>query len=210
MTISAAAQAAARRVQEAADTRLRSVQRRQQAGVEQRLPALLRRPMAPDDPVLWMELDLTALYTDQPGRLDEREHGRASTAITAAAQMWAFTKARHQPTRTDTPTAFGTTLAGITAARPNAHDELTRALNTDTLHMLLPRLRSLLRDIDRLDFALLAHDLYLWQLPGGPRHVGQQWVAHYTRARAARTPRTSNSRTASADPTAHPAPESTH
>ncbi|MFI8932531.1 type I-E CRISPR-associated protein Cse2/CasB [Streptomyces sp. NPDC053474] len=176
-------------------TRLTSLQGRLAHGRDRHVPAQLIRSTPPDDPSLWLLLDLTGLH---PAGADLAEHAyrRAATAVTAAAQLWARTDLTHQRTTAQRPTVLGQALASAVAARPGGEDDLARLLRAHTLPEALRYLLVLLHHAApaRLDFALLARDLYTWQTQDGPRRVGQLWVHAYTTAKA-RTTSTNNSAT---------------
>ncbi|RLU82585.1 hypothetical protein CTZ27_30165 [Streptomyces griseocarneus] len=194
MTISEGAVAAvADRVRATTHTVLFGLQGRLAHGRDRHLPALLSRNMPPDDPGLWLALDLTGLHPASGSDLDHAAYTRAATAVTAAAQLWARSDVTHRPTAADRPTHLGAVLARVlTAGRANDRD-IARLLRAHTLDEALPHLRPLIsharKDSLALDYGLLARDLYLWQTPGGPHRVGQHWAQALTRAkaRAART-----------------------
>lgn len=156
--------------------------------------ARLSRRTAPDDPELWVSLDLTGLHRAE--NLDEDTRIRAATAVTAAAQLWAMTDLPHRATTAQRPTGLGAVLAPVIAARRADERDIARLLRAHTLDEALPHLRPLLvyahREGLALDFGLLARDLYTWQTPGGPHRVGQIWTLALagSKARAARAART--------------------
>ncbi|MFD6465350.1 type I-E CRISPR-associated protein Cse2/CasB [Streptomyces goshikiensis] len=187
------AETVARNVQATAHELLTRLQGLLAHGRGRDVKARLSRRTAPDNPELWVALDLTGIHGAEG--IDEDTHIRAATAVTAAAQLWATTDLPHRATTTPRPTGLGALLAPVIAARRADEQDVARLLRAHTLNDALPHLRPLLVHAHReglaLDFGLLARDLYTWQTPGGPHRVGQIWALSLTstRARAARAAR---------------------
>ncbi|MFB7836109.1 type I-E CRISPR-associated protein Cse2/CasB [Streptomyces sp. NPDC056056] len=162
--------------------------------------ARLSRHMPPDDPELWLALDLAGLYPVVGPAPSEVTQTRAASAVTAAAQLWAMSDLPHRTTTAQRPTSIGAVLAQVIAARRADAADVARLLRSHTLGEALPHLRPLLIHARRqslaLDFGLLARDLYTWQVPGGPHRVGQIW-AHTLANTQARAAHAARSRTAS-------------
>lgn len=179
-------------VRDVTDRLLNGLQARLSQGIGRGEKARLTRNDPPDDPGLWLSLSLEDLHGSTGPGLNDQEYIEAATAVTAAAQLWARTGIPHARSTAQHTTLLGHVTARIARERPTAEDDLARALRSHTLNELLPRLRQLLRDAPRLDYARLAADLYTWQQPDGPHHTTQQWATAYTRAknRAHRTPTT--------------------
>ncbi|MCX4681567.1 type I-E CRISPR-associated protein Cse2/CasB [Streptomyces sp. NBC_01433] len=182
----------AAQVQTVANTVLASLQSRLPHGVDRHLPAALRRNTPPDDPALWLTLDLSSLHPHGDG-LDAPTYVRAATATTAAAQLWARTGIVHRKSSADRHNSLGALAARLARTRPATERDFARILRSHTLDEVLPRLRSLLHqgrnETLSLDYALLACDFYALQSPGGSLTVGQRWAHAFTQAKA-RTRRT--------------------
>ncbi|MFC8016635.1 type I-E CRISPR-associated protein Cse2/CasB [[Kitasatospora] papulosa] len=177
-------------VRDVTDQLLTGLQARLARGVDRGEKARLSRNELPGDPGLWLSLRLEDLHGSTGPGLSEEDYVAGATAVTAAAQMWARTEIPHVRSTAQRVTTLGHVVARIVLDRPAAEDDLARVLRCHSLDELLPRLRPLLRDAARLDFARLAADLYTWQQPDGPHRTAQQWATAYARAknRAHRTP----------------------
>ncbi|MET8605694.1 type I-E CRISPR-associated protein Cse2/CasB [Streptomyces rubiginosohelvolus] len=177
------------RVRSVAHTLLNSTQGRWAPPVNRQT---LRRGLPPDEPALWMALDLYRLHPDD-GALDAPTFTRAATAVTAAAQLWARSGITHRATSPDRDTTLGTALARISRTSPGAEQRFTRLLQAHTLDEVRAGLRPLLHlppaDF-RLDVSVLAADFYTLQSPAGSRAVRQSWARAFaeTKARSRRTP----------------------
>ncbi|MCQ1577191.1 type I-E CRISPR-associated protein Cse2/CasB [Streptomyces parvus] len=180
----------AQAVRDVTDRLLTGLEARLSRGIDRGEKARLSRNDPPGDPGLWLSLNLEDLHGSTGPGLSEQDYAAAATAVTAAAQLWARTDIPHARSTAQRTTVLGHVVARIVRDRPAAEDDLARALRCHTLDELLPRLRPLLRDATRLDFSLLAADLYTWQQPDGPHHTTQQWATAYARAKnyAHRTP----------------------
>ncbi|MBQ0888614.1 type I-E CRISPR-associated protein Cse2/CasB [Streptomyces sp. RM72] len=177
-------------VRDVTDRLLTGLQARLARAIDRGEKAMLSRNDPPGDPGLWLSLRLEDLHGSTGPGLSEQDYVAAATAVTAAAQLWARTDIPHARSTAQRVTLLGHVVARIARDRPAAEDDLARALRCHTLDELLPRLRPLLRDATRLDFAQLAADLYTWQQPDGPHRTTQQWATAYARAknRAHRAP----------------------
>ncbi len=184
----------AQAVRDVTDRLLTSLEARLSRGIDRGEKAMLSRNDPPGDPGLWLSLRLEDLHGSTGPGLSEKDYLAAATAVTAAAQLWARTGVPHVRSTAQRVTVLGNIVAHLAQGRPAAEDDLARALRCHTLDELLPRLRPLLRDAARLDFSLLAADLYTWQQPDGPHRTTQQWATAYARAknlaRRAPAPRT--------------------
>jgi CRISPR system Cascade subunit CasB len=140
-------------------------------------------------PDLWDLVDVEPLHTvrgDRP-QLSEGEVDRASEALHVACTLWAQHQqgrgvGMHELHRPERPRGLGSAVRRLMA--PGEIDEpvrtrLVRAGNAAGLPNLAFRLRdivTLLRREDiRLDYAVLAGQLYQWQWPGGPDRVRTAW-----------------------------------
>ncbi|MFG3429568.1 type I-E CRISPR-associated protein Cse2/CasB [Streptomyces californicus] len=154
--------------------------------------AALRRDLPPDEPGLWMALDLYRLHPDG-APLDAPTFARAATAVAAAAQLWARAGITHRATSPDRDTTLGAALARISRFVPGAEEGFTRLLKSSTLDEVRAGLRPLLHRAPadfRLDVSALAADFYVLQSPAGSRAVRQRWAHGFTEtlARSRRTP----------------------
>ncbi|MFI1189305.1 type I-E CRISPR-associated protein Cse2/CasB [Streptomyces californicus] len=152
----------------------------------------LRRDLPPDEPALWMALDLYRLYPDD-APLDAPTFMRAATAVAAAAQLWARAGITHRATSPERDTTLAAALARIARSRPGTQERFTRLLQSSTLDEVRAGLRSLLHRFpadSRLDVSALAADFYALQSPAASRTVRQRWahVFTQTQARSRRTP----------------------
>ncbi|MET9779073.1 type I-E CRISPR-associated protein Cse2/CasB [Streptomyces sp. NPDC006367] len=179
-------------VRDVTDHLLTGLQARLARGIDRGEKARLSRNDPPGAPGLWLSLRLEDLHGNAGPGLSEQDYVAAATAVTATAQLWARTDIPHVRSTAQRVTVLGHVVARIVLDRPTAEDDLARVLRCHTLDELLPRLRPLLRDAARLDFAQLAADLYTWQQPDGPHRTTQQWATAYARAknRAHRAPTT--------------------
>ncbi|WP_228992002.1 type I-E CRISPR-associated protein Cse2/CasB [Streptomyces sp. DH8] len=143
--------------------------------------ARLRRGAGKDTatiPDLWGLLDTELLHTTPGTRPDEAE-----AAVFTAMTLYAL----HQQSRSTAMHCTGGDELGAAVRRlmpPGEIDEpvrkrFVRAGSAPTLTVLAARLREitlLLRGEDlSLDYALLAEQLYAWQLPGGRDRVRRSW-----------------------------------
>ncbi|MFK0142610.1 type I-E CRISPR-associated protein Cse2/CasB [Streptomyces murinus] len=170
-------------VRDVTDQLLTGLQARLSRGVDRGKRARLTRNEPPDDPGLWLSLRLEDLHGSTGPGLSEQDYIAAATAVTGAAQLWANTGVPHVRSTAQRVTALGHVVAHIVRDRPAAEDDLARALRCHALDELLSRLRPLLRDATRLDFSLLAVDLYTWQQPDGPHRTTQRWETAYARSK---------------------------
>ncbi|MER5985676.1 type I-E CRISPR-associated protein Cse2/CasB [Streptomyces sp. NPDC001787] len=179
----------AERVRSVAHTMLSSTQSRW--SLPHNRPAL-RRDLPPDEPALWMALDLYRLHPDD-GALDAPVFTRAATAVAAAAQLWARSGITHRATSPDHDTTLGAALARASRTSPGTQERFTRLLQSSTLDEIRTVLRPLLHQLPadaRLDVSALAADFCTLQSPAGSRTVRQDWARAYTgtKARSRRTP----------------------
>ncbi|MFF9690482.1 type I-E CRISPR-associated protein Cse2/CasB [Streptomyces sp. NPDC014623] len=140
-------------------------------------------------PDLWSLIDTSPLHVT-PGDarpLHESDLVRAEDALHVALTLWALHQqsrptGMHQPDRPDSRRGLGTAVRRM--MKPGEIDEplrkrLVRAGTASDLTSLAQRLRDivvLLRRADiPLDYALLAGQLYTWQLPGGADIVRREW-----------------------------------
>ncbi|MER8118974.1 type I-E CRISPR-associated protein Cse2/CasB [Streptomyces sp. NPDC094031] len=165
------------------DQLLTGLQARLARGIDRETKARLTRNDPPGDPGLWLMLRLEDLHGSTGPGLSEKDYIAAATAVTAAAQLWSRADIPHVRSTAQRVTVLGHVAARAVLDRPAAEDDLARALRCHTLDELLPHLRPLLRDAARLDFSLLAADLYTWQQPDGPHRVTQQWATAFARAK---------------------------
>lgn len=144
---------------------------------------------AGETPDLWNLIDTDALHTQAEGsrQLSEQELVRAENALHAALTLWAF----HQQSRgapmhrrhsRERPGGLGAAVRRLMQADgidDPVRKRLVRAGTAPDLVTLTQRLRDIVallrRDDIPLDYALLAGQLYLWQLPDGPAAVRRRW-----------------------------------
>ncbi|MFI9116975.1 type I-E CRISPR-associated protein Cse2/CasB [Streptomyces venezuelae] len=140
-------------------------------------------------PDLWDLIDTQLLHdARREGRpLSEVELARAEDALHVAVTLWALHqqsrgKGTHELHRRERPRGLG--AAVHRAMPPNEIDDslrkrLVRAWNAPDLATLAQRLRDLVtllrREDVRLDYGLLAGQLYQWQWPGGADRVRTAW-----------------------------------
>ncbi|MFF0433860.1 type I-E CRISPR-associated protein Cse2/CasB [Streptomyces sp. NPDC004327] len=140
-------------------------------------------------PDLWDLIDISPLHEARPDgrRLGEIELGRAEEAVHVACTLWAVhqqarSTGMHQRHNRERSRGLGAAVRRLMP--PDDIDEplrkrLVRAGTAPDLIVLAQRLRdivTLLRGQEaRLDYALLAAQLYQWQWPGGPDAVRTAW-----------------------------------
>ncbi|MFE5302014.1 type I-E CRISPR-associated protein Cse2/CasB [Streptomyces sp. NPDC056632] len=140
-------------------------------------------------PDLWDLIDISPLHEVRPAgrRLSEAELARAEEAVHVACTLWALhqqarSTGMHQRHRRDRPRGLGAAVRRLMPAGEidePLRKRLVRAGTSPNLPALAPRLRDIVtllrRQEVRLDYALLAAQLYQWQWPGGPDTVRTAW-----------------------------------
>ncbi|MFC8899485.1 type I-E CRISPR-associated protein Cse2/CasB [Streptomyces cinereoruber] len=140
-------------------------------------------------PDLWELVDTRPLHDVRcEGRpLSEDELLRAEDALHVCFTLWALHQqsrgaGMHQLHRRERPRGLGAAVHRLMP--PNDIDDslrkrLVRAGNAPDLTTLAQRLRDIVtllrREEVRLDYGLLAGQLYQWQWPGGPGRVRTAW-----------------------------------
>ena len=140
-------------------------------------------------PDLWELVDTSPLHELPRGEraLSEAELSRAEDAVHVALTLWALhqqarSTGMHQLHRRERPRGLGAAVHRLMKA--DEIDEplrkrLVRAGTAPDLTTLAQRLRDIVvllrRDEIRLDYALLAGQLYQWQWPGGADIVRTHW-----------------------------------
>ncbi|MDR3083874.1 MAG: type I-E CRISPR-associated protein Cse2/CasB [Streptomyces sp.] len=144
-------------------------------------------------PDLWGLIDISPLHEVRikGRRLSENELAYAEEAVYLACTLWAVhqqarSTGMHQRHRRDRPRGLGAAVHRLMA--PGEIDEplrrrFVRAGTASDLTTLGQRLRdivTLLRGREvRLDYALLAAQLYQWQWPGGAHAVRSAWGSSF-------------------------------
>ncbi|MFC1420862.1 type I-E CRISPR-associated protein Cse2/CasB [Streptacidiphilus cavernicola] len=161
---------------------------------------------------LWGLIDLQTLYTDMTLRQEEAEN-----AVYAAMALWALhqqsrSTGMHRPGGDELGTAVRRLMPPGEILEP-IRKRFVRAGAAPTLAALAVKLReitTLLRVEEiSLDYALLADQLYRWQLRGGPDEVRRSWGRsfHAHRPKTAADPAATADPAAAADPTADSDPD---
>ncbi|MFF8279950.1 type I-E CRISPR-associated protein Cse2/CasB [Streptomyces lateritius] len=140
-------------------------------------------------PDLWELVDVSPLHqlpSDQR-HLSEGELARAEEAVHGALTLWALhqqarSTGMHQPHLRERPTGLGAAVRRLMPAGEidePLRKRLVRAGTAPDLTTLTQRLRDIVvllrREEVRLDYALLAGQLYQWQWPGGADTVRTEW-----------------------------------
>ncbi|MFJ2060635.1 type I-E CRISPR-associated protein Cse2/CasB [Streptomyces sp. NPDC087908] len=140
-------------------------------------------------PDLWDLIDTQLLHdVRREGRpLSEGELGRAEDALHVAVTLWALHQqsrgtGMHQLHQRERPRGLGAAVHRLMPANDiddSLRKRLVRAGNSPDLPSLAQRLRDLVtllrREEVRLDYGLLAGQLYQWQWPGGADRVRAAW-----------------------------------
>lgn len=174
-------------VQEVAGARIRELQSGYLADRPSAVAALARIRRGVGKPVhavadLWGLEGTDRLYAEIPERREETRV-RAENAVHVAVTLWAV----HQQSRRDAPMHIAGTPLGraVRALIPgeDVDDPLRRRylrIGTATsLEMLAERMRDIVLTLRQktqaMDYAVLAGQIYLWQIPDQRTEVRRQW-----------------------------------